>query len=252
MDNPTNTPGPQEAAGATAASGQPDVVATQPTETVTPTSDGTSADVGASNPWDNDPKFKGKSPEDIYKAYTEVEKLNGQLGQKAQIANLIEQKYGVTPEQLKAQIEQQEQQQKQEFYKNNPLAPLVEKVQTLEQQLQLQEVERARALEESKLDEYLKTAPEYAPHRDKILKLGLTPGIGFNPETGDEVSYAELAKEWIGEIRAQGQTDAYNRMETKIMTQATGAGTGESQRAISLEDMKNMSVAELEKILPHA
>ena len=45
---------------------------------------------------------KYKTTADLEKAYHEAEKLNGQLSQKAQVANLLEEKYGITPDQLSA------------------------------------------------------------------------------------------------------------------------------------------------------
>jgi hypothetical protein len=252
MDN-IETTSPQGEAGATASSGETTQVDTQPTETTEAVSDGQVGEVGqASNPWDNDPKFKGKAPEDIYKAYTELQKVHGQVSRKAEIANLIEEKYGVSPDQLKAQIEAQELAQKREVYANNPLAPVLDKVSALEYKLQQQEQEKALQLQEKELDNFLKDNSDYAPHRDKILKLALTPGIGFNPDTGEETSFADLAREWVGEVRAQGQQDAYKKIDTKIMTQATGVSKGSPTRKMSPEDMKNLSSAEMESFLPHA
>jgi hypothetical protein len=252
MDNNEN-PSPLGEADVTASQGQLDATVTQPAETTQPVDGGVVEETGqASNPWDNDPKFKGKAPEDIYKAYTELQKVHGQVSRKAEIANLIEQKYGVSPEQLKAQIEAQELAQKREVYANNPLAPVLDKVSQLELKIQQQEQEKALQLQEKELDKFLKDNPDYSAHRDKILKLALTPGIGFNPETGDEVSFADLAREWVGEVRAQGQQDAYKKIDTKKMTQATGVSVAPPKGKITLDELRKMTAAEQAAILPHA
>ena len=253
MDNIEQSSSPSGEADVTASQGQLDATDTQTEETSQPVDGGVEAESGqASNPWDNDPKFKGKAPEDIYKAYKESEKLSGQLSQKAQIANLIEEKYGVTPEQLKAQIENLEAEKKQQYYANNPLAPVLDEVNQLKQIVQRQEQEKALAGVEKEIDSYIKENPAYSAQRDKIMKLALTPNIGFNPATGEEVPIAELAREWIGEIRAQGQQDAYNKIENKIQTQTTGLSKGGPKPKITLEEMQKMSVEELRQILPHA
>lgn len=252
MDNLETNTSPSGEAGATASQGQLGANETQPVETAQPVSDGATMETGnASNPWDNDPKFKGKTPDDIYKAYKEAEKLTGQLSHKAQIANLIEEKYGVTPEQLKAQIDQMDYQQKQAYYAQNPLAPVLDEVQSLKTIVQQQEQEKALNATKAELDSFLKDNPAYEVHKDKIMKLALTDGIGFNSKTGEEVPFADIAREYFGEARAQGQQDAYRKIETKVNTQPTGVSSVQ-KRQLGSEDMKNMSVAELEAILPHA
>jgi hypothetical protein len=217
---------------------------TQPTAPDTTLDGGSQPTEGtASNPWDNDPKFKGKAPEDIYKAYQEVEKLTGQLSQKAQVANLLEEKYGVTPDQLASQIEQLEEQQRQARYANDPLAPIHDEVNSLKQIIHQQEAEKALIEEERALDNFLKENPAYAPQRDKILQLGLT--------TEMDKPYDQIAREWFGDVRAQGQKDAYNKIESKIMSQPTGSQS-QPQKSFTAEDMKNMSTAEMESFLQRA
>lgn len=252
MDNIENNSNPLGEAGATASQGQLDANDTQPVEDTQPISDGEVAETGqASNPWDNDPKFKGKAPDEIYKAYKEVEKLSGQLSRKAEIANLIEEKFGVSPDQLKAQIEHQEAERKRQLYASNPLAPLADKVAEQEKFIQQMQQEKALQEQEKELDNFIKNNPEMSQHRDKLLRLALTDGIGFDSDTGEEKSYEDLAREWIGEVRAQGQQDAYKKIETKKETQATGS-VSTPKKSITLDDMKNMSAAELRQILPHA
>lgn len=228
MENLENDPSGE--VGAAASQGQSDE--TQPTSTE-------EKEVGA-NPWDEDPKFKGKSPEDIYKAYKESEKLTGQLSQKAQIANLIEEKYGLTPEQFKAQLEQQAEANLQQQYAENPLAPVVDKVSQLEQVVQQQQEQAALAQEEKELDNFLQENPDYKPFRDKILKLGLSA------ET--DKPYEEIANEWFGQAISQGQQTAYQKIETKEKTQATSPTNAKATKP----NLEEMTSEEMEKVLPHA
>lgn len=250
MDNTENVT-PVGGEGATSSQDNA-TVSTQPVETATPVSDGQPAEAGqAPLPWDNDPRFKGKAPEDIYKAYTEVEKLNGQLSQKVQVANRISEKYGVTPEQVLSQIEQQERAEKQAYYKENPLAPVLDEVQQLKAIVQQQEHEKALNATKAELDSFIKTNPAYEAHKDKIMKLALTPGIGFNPETGEETPFADLANDYFGTARAQGQQDAYRKIETKQVTQATSVSQAPPKGKPTLEELRNMSYAERVAVLPH-
>lgn len=252
MDNSTQTEAPVGSDGATSS---PDNASsgTQPTETTQPVSDGAVETGGqVSQPWDSDPKFKGKSPEDVYKAYKEAEKLTGQLSQKAHIANLIEQKYGVSPETLQEQIEAQEQAEREALYRANPLAPVLDEVNQLKAIVQKQEGEKALAQTKAELDSFLKDNPAYEAHKDKIFKLATTPGIGFDPNTGEEVSFEDIAKEYFGAARAQGQQDAYRKIETKEMTQATGVSRQAPKGKLTLDDLRKMTVAEQEAVLPHA
>jgi len=253
MDNIEQSSSPLGEADVTASQGQLDATDTQPTETEEVVDGNESAEVEtASNPWDNDPKFKGKAPEDIYKAYKEAEKLTGQLSQKAQIANLIEEKYGVSPDQLKAQIEQQEYQRKQQLYANNPLAPVLDKVQALEQRVAQQDREKAMASVEKDIDGFLKSNPAYEKQRELIKELALTPGIGFDPETSDETPIDDIARKYFGEARAQGQQDAYKKIDTKNMTRTTSVSQAAPKSRITDEDMEKMTASELEAILPWA
>jgi len=74
----------------------------------------------------------------------------------------------------------------------------------------------------------------------------------YNGNVKPEKSYADIANEYFGSARAQGQQDAYKKIDTKIMTQATGASQAPPKGKFTEEDMERMSVAELEAILPHA
>jgi len=245
MEN-INDVDPLEAADVTAAPGQSQEVNTQPPETTdTPSNEGASEEEGGevSNPWDDDPKFKGKSPEDIYQAYQESQKVIGQNSNKAEVANLVEKKYGLTPEQFKAKIEAQEEHDRQERYQNDPTAEMSDKVQNLEDKITRQEHEVAYNAEEKVLDKFLASdeGKAYAPFKEKIFKLGLG--------SEQDKSYEDIAKEWFGEARSQGQNDAYNKIETKKMTQATGVSNKAPAGKPTLEQLKGMSSAEQAQIL---
>lgn len=234
MDNLENTSGAGEA-DVTSSSAEPQGTETQPESLDQSVDGGNQAEAGdaTSYPWQAEEKFKNAKPEDIFKSYKEMEKL---YSRKAEVANLIEEKFGVTPEQLKQVIAEQENARQEQELAQNPAGYALREVQTLKQQLALQS-------EEKELDGFLAKSPEYAPFRDKILTLGL------NLER--DKSYEEIAHEYFGQARAQGQEDAYKKIDTKVKTQATGVRSV-PQRTITPEDMKKMSVAELEAILPHA
>jgi len=226
---------PIEPAGSDDVTSSPDtsVAETQPSETSENVDGGTEGNEGA-------PESlilgKYKTQEDLEKAHKELEGKLGSLGQKAAVADLIQEKYGMTPDQLRATIEAEEQQRQQQMYQENPGAFAVQKVQALEQQLAMEKEER-------ELDSFIQKNPEYAPQRDKILKLGL------HLETGKP--YEDIAREYFGEVRAQGQKDAYNKIDAKVRTQATGTQSAPSKK-FTEADFDTMSAAEMEAILPHA
>ena len=180
---------------------------------------------------------KFKSPEELAKAYKELESKLGEQGQKAELANLIEQRTGMTHQQIKEMLAQQEQQRMEEAVRENPGLAAFQEVQSLKSQLALQ-------AEEKELDSFLNSeeGKPYASFRDKILNLGL------KLETGK--TYDEIAREYFGNARAQGQQDAYKKIETKQMTQSSGVKSAPSSK-ITLEEMRNMSASQLAQILPH-
>lgn len=226
---------PMEPAGSDDVTSSPDtsLADTQPLEATENVDGGTGAEEGASETL---LAGKYKSPEDLEKAYKELEGKLGTLGQKASVADLIQEKYGMTPDQLRQTIEQQEQAQMEQQYRDNPGAFAVQKVQELEARLALRDEER-------ELDSFLQKNPEYAPQRDKILKLGL------NLEK--DKPYEDIAREYFGETRAQGQQDAYKKIDAKVRTQATGTQSAPAKK-FTEADYENMSAAEMEAILPHA
>lgn len=238
--------------GSDGATSSPDTalpVDTQSADSQTPVSDGEGGSP-AEGATETLLAGKYKDPKELETAYKNLESKLGELGPKASIADMLQEKYGITPEQLRKQVEMQEAQALRERYANNPLAPLADEVQALKAVVQRQEQEKALMETKNELEAFIKENPAYEPHKDKIMKLALTPGIGFNPETGEETPFSDLASEWVGEIRAQGQQDAYKKIEVKKQTQATGVSSA-AKKQFSPDDLRNMSVAELEAILPH-
>ncbi len=181
---------------------------------------------------------KYKSQEELIKAHHELEKKLGEQGQKAELANLLEQQTGMTPQQIKDYLTKQQYEQYQAQIQGNPGMAAYQEVQTLKGQLALQN-------EEKELDKFLSSeeGKPYSPFRDKIFKLGL------NLEK--DKTYADIAKEYFGESRAQGQQDAYKKIETKKQTQSTGTSSA-AQKRFSIDDLRGMTAAEMEAILPHA
>jgi len=183
-------------------------------------------------------KLAGKyeTAEDLEKGYKELESKLGEQGQKSELVNRLEKQTGKSAQEISDFMERQEQEQAQRNIQDNPGMAAYEKVQGLEQQIALQN-------EEKELDSFIKENPQYEPQRDKILKLGL------NIER--DKPYADIAKEYFGEPIAQGQQDAYKKIDQKQKTQATGVLSTPSKK-FTEEDMANMTASELEAILPKA
>jgi hypothetical protein len=186
---------------------------------------------------------KYKTQEELIKAHQELEHKLGEQGQKAELANLLEKKLGMTPQQIKDALIQRDYQEQQQRYADNPLAPVLDKVSALEQKLQAKEQQEALNGVKTELNDYLKNNPVYEAHKEQILKLALTPGIGFNSETGEEVSIDELATEYFGKAIANGQQSAYKKIDTKQMTQSSGTKTA-PQKSMSIDDLRAMSPSE--------
>lgn len=206
--------------------------------------DGTTQGDNVSREGQPSEKLAGKysSPQELEKAYKELESKMGSLGQKAAVADLLQEKFGVTPEQLRQRIEQQELQRKQELYAQNPLAPLVDEVQELRQWKQQQEVERAQAAVKSEVEAFVKENPAYEGQKDNLMKLALTPGIGFT-ENG-EVPLSELAGQFFGSAMAQAQQAAYQKIEMKQNTQATPTSKSAQKQAQGYESLKDLPLSE--------
>lgn len=181
---------------------------------------------------------KYKSPQELEKAYKELESKLGESGQKASLVNKLEEQTGMSAQQIANYLAQQEQQRMDQAIQENPGLAAFQEVQTLKNQLALQ-------AEEKELDKFLgsEEGKPYQAFKDKIFKLGL--------HLEKDKTYNDIAKEYFGEARATGQQDAYKKIETKKQTQATGA-MSQPQKKFTEEDLRNMSAAEMEAILPHA
>jgi hypothetical protein len=230
-----------EPVGSDGATSSPDTssVDTQPTESSDSVSDGNEAEVVEA------PLLAGKykTQEELIKAHQELEHKLGEQGQKAELANLLEKQTGMSPQQIKDALIQRERQEQQQRYANNPLAPVLDKVSALEQKLLVKEQQEALNGVKAELNDYLKNNPVYEAHKEQILKLALTPGIGFNSDTGEEVPIDELATEYFGKAIANGQQSAYKKIDTKQMTQSSGTKTA-PQKSISLDDLRAMPNSE--------
>ncbi len=233
MDTNTN----ETPVGSDGATSSPDTdsAVTQPEETNESVSDGEVVESGEATEL---LAGKYKSPQELEKAYKELESKLGEVGQKAELANLLEKNTGMSHQQIKDYLARQEQQQMQAQYQANPGAYAYQEVQALKGQIALQN-------EEKELDKFLSSeeGKAYAPFKDKIFKLGL------NLEK--DKSYEDIAKEYFGESRAQGQKDAYKKIEVKKQTQTTGS-VSTPQKKFSAEDLKGMTAEEMKAILPHA
>lgn len=191
---------------------------------------------------------KYKSPADLEKAYKSLEEKLGPLGQKAKAADLLEEKFGVTPDQLAHIIATQEEEARQQRYAGNPLLPVLDQVSELRQKVEAQEAEKAQLLVEKELDGFIQENEAYAPFKDELRQLALTSGIGFDPNTGEDVPLDTLAQRFFGKAIASGQQAAYEKIEVKKNTQPTGVAST-PKKGITREDMEAMTAAELEAYL---
>ena len=189
---------------------------------------------------------KYKSQEELVTAYKELEGKLGTLGQKASVADLIQEKYGLTPDQLRNTIEQQEAEAQRQRYAGNPLAPVLDEVQSLRQIVERQEAEKAEMAVNNEIDGFLQKNEVYAPVKEQLKRLALTEGIGYGPN--GERPIEEIANEYFGKAIASGQQGAYKKIEVKKNTQTTGV-VSTPKKGITIDDMKNMSAAEMRAVL---
>jgi hypothetical protein len=138
---------------------------TQPTESADSVSDGNVAEV------DEAPQLlagKYKSPEELEKAYTELQSKLGEVGQKSELVNLLEKQTGMNASQIKDYLSNQQNEQLMQQYNSNPVPYLANELAAVKSQLALQ-------AEEKELDKFLSSdeGQPYQANRDKILKLGL-------------------------------------------------------------------------------
>jgi len=181
---------------------------------------------------------KYKSPQELEKAYQELQGKLGESSQKAEIANLLEKSTGMNAQQIKDYLAQQQYAQQVAQYQDNPVPYLAGEVQQLKNQIALQK-------EEVQLDKFLSSeeGKPYQDFKDKIFKAKqIEPGK----------DYGDIAREWFGTARAQGQQDAYKKIDTKQMTQTTSVSQSAPKGRLTEEDMEKMTASELEAILPHA
>jgi len=206
-------------------------VDTQPTDQETVTDNDTQKDAGET-------LYAGKykSPQELEKAYLEAQKAIGQVSSKAEIANILEERTGMTADQIRDYIRQQEEVAQQQRIQQDPGGYALQEVEHLKGQLALQQEQR-------ELETFIAENPSYAPFKEKIFNLGL------NLET--DKPYAEIAQDYFGQAIAQGQQSAYEKIDVKRNTQPTGVQS-QPQQQITADDMRQMSSAELEKLLPHA
>jgi hypothetical protein len=183
---------------------------------------------------------KYNSPQELEKAYNELQGKLGEQGQKAELVNLLERQTGMNANQIKEALAAQQQAQYQQQVQENPGLAAFQEVQSLKSQLALQN-------EEKVLNDFLSSeeGKPYADYKDDILEFGLLPKYQSTP-------FADIAREKFGKAIAQGQQSAYRKIESKVMTQATGVSQSTPKGKITPEEMDKMSVAELEAILPHA
>jgi hypothetical protein len=235
--------GPVGAEGATSSQDTSQIDA-QPTDTDVSVSDAQTEEVG-----DAQPLLAGKykSPEELEKAYKSLESKLGETGQKAALVSKLEQSTGMTAQQIEAYISQQQQERIQQErleqdqqIQENPGAVAYQELQKLKSQMAYKE-------EQNALDSFL-NSPEgqpYKEHKEKIFEAAL-----YLPSYRGK-NYSDIANELFGTVRAQGQNDAYKKIEKKIQSQTTGVNQGAQPRKITPEDMKSMSVDELRAILPN-
>ena len=184
---------------------------------------------------------KYKTPEELEKAYNELQTKLGEQGQKAELVNLIEQRTGKTRQQIKAEMAQLEQARIAQAYQDNPGGMALQEVQQLKSQLALQ-------AEEKELDNFLSSDEGkcYSARRAELQEAA------FHMPSMRDKPYAEIATKLFGEARAQGQQDAYKRIEQKQNTQATGVSQAPPKGKLTVDDLKSMSTKEMESVLPWA
>lgn len=235
---------PQEASDVTAASGQSDNTETQNTATEEATTlDGGEAteEAKATHPWEADERFKGKTPDDMFKIVQEADKYKGELSQKAKLTEALTTKFGLTPERMSQILQEREAEQKQAYYEQNPLAPLEEEVTTLKQEIAMQKEQAVIQTEDARLDKYLSTKPEFADFREDIRRLGYT--------VERDSDWGQIAEKYFGRALAKGSEAAYKKMGVKQVTQSAGVSKDMPKGKTTLDDFSSLSSAEMEVLL---
>lgn len=183
---------------------------------------------------------KYKSQEELIKAHQELEHKLGEQGQKAELVNLLEKQTGMNAQQIKEYLSQQQYQQSVEQYQENPVPFLAQEVMQLRQERQLEK-------QEIEMNNFL-SSEEGKPYQD--FRNEILEDKQFNPRFQTQ-SLADIARERYGKAIAKGQQSAYKKIDTKLMTQTTGA-MSTPEKKFTAEDMKNMSSKEMESFLSHA
>lgn len=229
--------------------GQAPIDGQSPTDQTQPQDGGTApgkvaepSDSKEAFPWETDERFKGKTPDDMFKIVAEADKYKGELSKKAKVADLLSEKFGVTPERMQEIIQQREVQQKQAFYQANPQAEVKDELEHLKSQLAEQQQQQLIQQEDSKLDNFLSENPEYKDFREEIRKLGYSVERDSDWET--------VAKTYFGRAIEKGQASAYEKMGVKQVTQSSGVSNSAPKGRPTIEEMSNMSSKELEALLP--
>lgn len=238
MDNLEN--GAMDPAGAIdvdATSGQSNEIETQSTDATeesAPIDVQESESVAEMHPWDADDRFKGKTPDQMYEIVREADKYKGQLSQKAKVADMLSQQFGLTPERMEEIAQQRAYDAQQQQIQADPISAVYNELQEVKTQLVIKE-------EDSKLNSFLAEQPQYADFREEIKNLGFT--------VDRDKTWAEIADKYFGRAIVKGQEAAYKQLNVKQNTQATSVSRGDINRSVTLDEMQNMSAAELEAIL---
>ena len=64
--------------------------------------------------------------------------------------------------------------------------------------------------------------------------------------------YSDIASTLFGNAINQGKEQAYNKIETKTKTQASGVSKSAPNKQVTLDDMKNMPTGDLREYLTRA
>jgi len=236
---------PQEAADVNAASGQSteDSTQTEVAEAPAETLDGgETAAAATSFPWESDERFKGKSPDDMFKIVSEADKYKGQLSQKAKLVDQLSEKFGLTPERMEQIAQREEEKRKQAYYQENPMAPFQEELMTLKEKIAMQEQQAFIQQEDSKLDGFLKEKPQFADFREDIRRIGYTIDRDSN--------WNDIAEKYFGRAIVKGQEAAYQKMGVKQLTQSAGVSKDMPKGKPSLSDLESLSSKEIEALIP--
>lgn len=229
MDNLETNTEPVGAEGATSSQDNSSAMETQPAETDQVVSANESAETGSTeNPWDSDPRFKGKTPEEMFNIVQEADKYKGVLSQKAQVLELLERQTGMGADELAQMLQEQEEARLQAEYAANPASYALKEVTELKAQLAYQE-------EEKQVESFIQQNPEYSEFKNEIFNIGL------NLEK--EKSYEDIAKQYFGKAIAKGQESAYKKIETKKQTQSSGTSTTTNSK-LGYEQLKDLPRAE--------